>query len=95
MEFDISKLVCYGCCHSAASTDYPGGPSGERPCMFCIRNPDWEQGQKEFEKRTGHRLEVWYDGSPAVKIPMDCYHSLDMLDQISKWEELDGRRKNE
>ena len=72
--FDVEKLVCYGCSHSAAMQEYPSGPSGERPCCFCVRNKD-------------RKLEVtcWYDGSKAVKIPMDCYHSLDMKDQIDLW----------
>lgn len=30
---------CTGCGHSAAHAPFPGHPSGERPCMFCIRNP--------------------------------------------------------
>ena len=86
-KIDVSRLVCYGCCHSIGNMHYPGGPSGERPCMFCVRNAGWEIAQERFKERTGHRLEVWYDGSPAVKIPMDCYHSLDMLDQFSAWGE--------
>ena len=82
--FDLSKLVCYGCCHSRANGEYPGSPSGERPCCFCVRNHDWPKAQKEIKKRTGKELKVWYDGTPVVRYPMDCYHSLDMLEQISK-----------
>ena len=93
-ELDISKLVCYGCCHLVGNGEYPGAPSGERPCMFCIRNPTWEEAQKKFEERTGHRLVVWYDGTPAVKVPMDCYHSLDMLDQFSnRYKEHESKQK--
>jgi len=74
--FNINKLFCYGCCHSAATEKFPGKPSGERPCCFCIRN-----------KKRGLEVTCWYNSSPAIKIPMDCYHSLDMLEQIRFWTE--------
>ena len=90
------SLFCFGCCHSSAIHPFPGQPSGERPCCFCIRNPqreEWLNKAKEdhpdwFEDGkanpfTGH----WYDGSDALKCPMDCYHSLDMFGQINKWSE--------
>jgi hypothetical protein len=78
-------LVCYGCSHSAAyctyidgtlveCTDFPGKTSGERPCFFCVRNPEREQWQKDFEERNGSRLEGWYDNSVPYKVTMDCYH---------------------
>lgn len=73
------QLVCYGCCHSAAMVKFPGKPSGERPCAFCIRNP------KLPKKVKNYTISCWYDGSKAVKLPMDCYHSLDMLKQIELW----------
>jgi len=75
MDTDVSKLVCYGCAHSSGLDEYPSKPSGERPCTFCIRNKD-------------HNIELlgcWYDGSKAVKLPMDCYHSLDMKEQMVLW----------
>lgn len=89
-------LICYGCSHSAAyclhnngelveGTDFPGRPSGERPCFFCIRNITREEWQEDFTKMQGERLEVWYDGSFPVKVPMDCYHSVDMIEQINLW----------
>jgi len=33
-------LPCFGCAHSAAGEPFPSRPSGERPCCFCIRNPE-------------------------------------------------------
>lgn len=79
------KLVCFGCAHSAATVPYPSRPSGELPCCFCIRNPDREAWQARHVQDTGQRLETWYDGSKPVKVPMDCYHSLDMATQIHAW----------
>ena len=76
-EFDVEKLVCYGCCHSAGDVEYPGMPSGERPCHFCLRNKD---------RKDPPVTNCWYDGSAPVKIPMDCYHPIDMLDQMAAWE---------
>jgi hypothetical protein len=73
--FDLSCLHCYGCAHSAASEAYPGKPSGERPCCFCIRNPDQDAS----------KVKTWYDGSKPIRIPMDAYHSVDMKAQIRSW----------
>ena len=73
--FNLKNLFCYGCCHSAISEKFPGTPSGERPCCFCIRN-----------KKRNFEVTTWYNGSQPIKIPMDCYHSLDMLEQIELWE---------
>ena len=72
---DITKLVCYGCAHSAAFSEYPGCPSGERPCAFCVRNK---------ERKNPPEVTEWYDGAPAIKIPMDCYHSMDVLEQLRR-----------
>lgn len=33
-------LPCDGCAHSASGAPFPGHPSGERPCSFCVRNPN-------------------------------------------------------
>lgn len=85
-NFDLSRLFCYGCAHSAASQPFPGRPSGERPCMFCIRNPGRERAQQEFEARDGRRLLEWYDGSPIAFYPMDAYMTLDMNEQVDRWE---------
>lgn len=90
-------LICYGCSHSVAyctytdgrlveGTDFPGMPSGERPCFFCNRNFKREEWQKDFEERNGCRLEAWYDQSKPIKVPMDCYHSVDMKMQFENWE---------
>lgn len=80
-----ANLFCHGCAHSASGAPFPGQPSGERPCHFCIRNPDREAWQGNFERRTGKRLEAWYDESPPVTVPMDCYHSVDMKRQFDAW----------
>lgn len=69
------NLTCYGCCHSVSGEPFPGRPSGERPCHFCIRNMDLDLSI----------IQKWYDGSEPVGIPMDCYHSVDMLRQIDAW----------
>ena len=92
------KLFCYGCCYSAANEDFPGKPSGERPCCFCTRNKEreeWVNKAKEnspewFENDTPNPFTgYWYDNSKAVRFPMDCYQSLDMLEQIKE-----DRKKN-
>lgn len=36
-SFDLDKLVCYGCAHSASGREYPSCPSGEWACGHCIR----------------------------------------------------------
>ena len=77
------RLVCFGCAHSAADVPYPGKPSGERPCHFCKRNPDWEKMQ----------LRVWYDGSEPLKVPMDCYCGTDMDIQVKEWLTAETKRE--
>lgn len=82
-------LVCSGCAHSAADAPFPGKPSGERPCCFCVRNVERDLWIAKAEKpiHPQHPFNgFWYDRSPAVTVPMDCYHSLGMLDQIRAWE---------
>ena len=74
------KLFCFGCAHSSARHKFPGKPSGERPCVFCVRNP------KLPKKVEDYIVNCWYDGSKALKLPMDCYHSLDMKLQFELWE---------
>ena len=73
-DFDRKQLHCYGCGHSAAGEKFPGKPSGERPCCFCIRNPE-----------AGYEVKVWYDGSEPVRVPMDCYITMDMSEQMNRW----------
>lgn len=81
-----NPLVCSGCSHSAGAAPFPGFPSGERPCFFCIRNVKREEWQEKFKTDHGEKLEVWYDGSKTVSYPMDCYHSCDMIEQIDIWQ---------
>lgn len=80
MKLDPDSLFCYGCAHSGAGDPFPGRPSGERPCCFCVRNPTWRQQQASDTAVT-----KWYDQSEPVSIPMDCYHSLDMNKQYAVW----------
>lgn len=81
-----NPLVCSGCSHSAGMEPFPGIPSGERPCFFCLRNTQRDAWQADFKKRHGTELTVWYDGSAPVSIPMDAYHSVDMIEQIHSWQ---------
>ncbi len=76
-NLDESRLCCYGCSHSAAGEPWPSGPSGERPCGFCIRNPLQHLSDPEQHK--------WYDGSEPVSVPMDCYCTIDYGKQVHVW----------
>lgn len=76
--FDLEHLKCYGCAHSAVVLPWPGGPSGERPCQFCIRNPLSRWPDEDDEHR-------WYDGSEPLSLPMDCYQPPDMVSQVDIW----------
>jgi len=82
--------VCSGCAHSIGDAKFPGGPSGERPCFLCIRNVKREDWQKDYKERYGHELKEWYNESKPTRYPMDCYHTCDMKDQFSKWEDWIG-----
>jgi hypothetical protein len=77
-HFVIADLHCYGCAHSAAGEPYPGGPSGERPCQFCIRNPWINLRPDDFRPE-------WYDGTAPVGDPMDAYQTAEMRQQWSLW----------
>jgi hypothetical protein len=81
----MSDAFCHGCAHSAAGAEFPGQPSGERPCCFCVRNSKREDPPI---------VAVWYDGSAPVKIPMDCYHSIDMKEQMGLWSQGTWARGN-
>lgn len=84
---NINQLVCFGCAHSIGAAEKPpSGPSGERPCFFCVRNPQREKWQEDHEKRTGKKIMEWYDGSPIAFYPMDAYQTLDMIEQQDRWE---------
>lgn len=74
-EHGGQPLVCTGCAHGGVDIEFPGGPSGERPCCFCLRRDLWKET----------KIKEWYDGGSLVKFPMDCYHSLDMKRQFEKW----------
>ncbi len=65
-----SQLTCYGCAYSEPS----GKPSKKNPCHFCIRNPNRD-----------YVVTKWYDGTEPIKIPMDCYISTDMHEQVHVW----------
>ena len=83
--YDLNKLFCYGCSHSSAEVDFPGKPSGERPCFFCVRNKNREKWQEDFKKIHGFELKEWYDQSPIAFYPMDCYQPIDMIEQQERW----------
>lgn len=72
----VSQLACYGCAHAACDEPFPGQPSGERPCHFCVRNRELEDPPV---------VTKWYDQSDPVRIPMDCYTTMDMRDQYARW----------
>lgn len=76
MQLAAPELPCSGCAHSASSVAYPGHPSGERPCAFCVRNP---------ERQDPPIVDKWYDQSEPVKVPMDCYQTIDMKRQHERW----------
>jgi hypothetical protein len=78
-----APLVCYGCAHSRAGMEYPSGPSGERPCLFCIRNVDPERSKnlEEIRRRLqpGTSYTARYDNGPTRKEPADQYIATDRL----------------
>lgn len=69
MKKNDPNLTCYGCAHSIADQPFPSGPSGETPCLTCIRNhssPDW-----------------WADANvPPDSVFMDQYIATDKLIQL-------------
>jgi hypothetical protein len=87
-----SSLFCYGCAHSAADKPFPSGPSGERPCGFCVRNRDLRNERKVPPTNYVEGFECrWYDGTPPLKFPADNYITVDRLDECrsheKNWEE--------
>ena len=78
--FDLEHLHCYGCAHSAAGEPWPSRPSGERPCGFCVRNREAHLYMDDYPR-------TWYDGSEPVALPMDCYQTVDMRQQVGVWVE--------
>lgn len=88
-----SQLPCSGCAHSAVDAPFPGMPSGERPCGFCVRNPQLLAGG--VADWFGEQGPTWYGGeTPPFKTPMDCYIATDRLTQQRIFDELD-RLKHE
>jgi hypothetical protein len=82
MKFSDPEKPCSGCAHSAAYAEFPGHPSGERPCGFCIRNPE---GLADW---FGEKGPLWYDiKTPPHTIPMDCYIATDRLQQQRVFDE--------
>lgn len=88
----MEHLHCYGCAHADANAPPPGRPSGERPCCFCVRNPERERALEEHNASDAHQGDeckhpvhgFWYDGGSSVKTPMDNYITLDRLDQLRR-----------
>lgn len=104
-----SQLPCSGCAHSASGAPFPGHPSGERPCCFCVRNPqanpdllhpaggDFSECG-EFGKRAkqaGPHDGIWYGGTPAYRTPMDNYIATDRLTQQKIFDQLDRIERGE
>lgn len=81
-----AALPCHGCAHSAAGDPYPGMPSGERPCGFCVRNPSLPDGG--VADWFGDHGPCWYDGKTPFQTPMDCYIATDRLQQQRIFDEL-------
>ena len=91
-------LVCHGCAHSVGGGEpYPGRPSGERPCCFCIRNVQLPAQLAEYRKDPhmtyfhegvyGVKWTPRYDNGPVAKVPLDCYIATDyLLEVVSKIE---------
>lgn len=80
VRFADPELPCHGCAHSASGAPFPGHPSGERPCGFCVRNP--ELGDGEVAEWFGERGPRWYGGElEPFKTPMDCYIATDRLQE--------------
>lgn len=101
-RFSSPTRPCDGCAHSAAGAPFPGFPSGERPCCFCVRNPngicperlhpepDYE-GDSEYARKaraTDPSDGLWYDGTPAFQTPMDCYIATNRSTQQQIFNEL-------
>lgn len=89
-RLELAGLTCYGCAHSSAIHGPPSQPSGERPCMSCVRNPERATSEepetvhigddghaRAFDARAG----TMYNGAPRLYQPMDNYVTLDQRDQ--------------
>lgn len=81
---DGGPLVCYGCAHSLGGESYPSGPSGERPCLFCIRHTNQAARISELADIRARLAPdkpytARYDNGPTRKEPADQYISTDRL----------------
>mgnify|MGYP003575536793 CR=1 FL=1 len=78
-----NPLPCHGCGHSCGGGSFPNGPSGERPCFFCIRNVKreewWAENPHLKELADKGKYTCFYNNAPMKKIPMDCYISTDRI----------------
>jgi hypothetical protein len=84
---DESRLCCYGCSYSVVGEPWPGVPSYERPCGFCIRNP-----LQHLSNPDDH---TWYDNSEPISVPMDCYETMDMRLQVVEWVKIAKKEDTE
>ncbi len=79
-----APMVCHGCGHSHAAAPYPGEPSGERPCLFCTRNPDPVSRASALAHiragmAPGLAFTARYDNGPTAKEPADQYIATDRV----------------
>lgn len=81
-----NPLVCHGCGHSLGSGEFPNGPSGERPCHFCIRNVKREEWLEDMKRdnpvlfsKYGKEWTAFYNNAPMRQVPMDCYNTVDRI----------------
>lgn len=80
VDGDGSKLVCHGCAHSVGGDEpYPGRPSGERPCLFCIRNPNQARDLARARHYAPTFCSPRYDNKPVKNVPADQYIATDRL----------------
>lgn len=90
---NATDRACSGCAHSAASEPYPGRPSGERPCGFCVRNPELD-ATTGLAAWFGDRGPLWYDGeTPPFRTPMDCYIATDRAQQQRIFDVLNEHKR--
>jgi len=92
---NASGLACFGCAHSASESPPPGKPSGERPCVTCVRNhEDWRVTKPPDPAQLaividdqGHarcfdaKAGFAYNGAPYPHWPPDNYVTMDDLDR--------------
>lgn len=73
--------ACYGCAHSIGGAPYPSGPSGERPCLFCVRNPEQPEQLARARKNInpGVQFTARYDNKPTKSETGDQYIATDRL----------------